>query len=100
MKFNQFHKSKYLCIKSDSYMDYFFEHKKKPEDNFNQKVLFRSGTQTERETHSRMRKKEMMKSAMSTVHVQQLFVVVYDEEAFQWDQSSAWCWHFFSFFQS
>lgn len=80
-------------------MGHFFDYKK-TKNNFKQKILSRRDLQIERETYSRMRKKKMIKYAISTVYDQQLFVVVYDEKAFQWDQCSAWYWHFFSFFHS
>lgn len=39
----------------------------------------------------------MIKYTISTVNVQQLFVVIYDEKAFQWDQCNAWYWNFSHF---
>lgn len=85
-----------LRIKSDLHMGYFFKHKK-TEDNIKQRCSSEK-TQRLRDSYSRMRKKKMIKYAVSTVNVQQLFVVVYDEKALQWNQCNAWYWHFFSHF--
>lgn len=76
-----FPKSKCICIKAGSDIDYFFEYKK-AENNFKQKLFFIRDIQIDRDTYSRMREKKMIKYPISTVNVQQLFVVVYDEKAF------------------
>lgn len=39
----------------------------------------------------------MIKYTISTVNVQQLCAVIYDEKAFQWDQCNAWYQHFSHF---
>lgn len=79
-------------------MDHFFGDGK-TENNFKSERFSRKDIQIERETYCRMRKRQMIKYTVSTVSVQQLFVI-YDEKAFQWDQCNAWYWHFFSFFHT
>lgn len=58
-----------MHIKSGSHTGYFFEYKK-TENNFKQSMFPRGSIQIEREAQSRMRKKKMIKHAVSIVNVQ------------------------------
>lgn len=101
MKFKKFHKSKYLCIKSDSYMDSFFDYKKNLRVILTKRYCLGEVHRLRGRHIAEMRKKEMMKYAISTVHVQQLFWLLFMMKRLS-DGISAvpGAGIFFSFFQS